>query len=127
MIKPVRFQRKRARGWNMQEESRRLNGLPAVYVGRPTVWGNPFGGNREEAVAGYREWIMSGLERRDCCTGHLYAALDARVGYPHRDKIIARLPELRDRNLCCWCSLFDKGGKKIYCHADVLLKLANEE
>ncbi len=39
--KPVRIQRKRVKGYRMQEVSLALNGLPAVYVGRPTVFGNP--------------------------------------------------------------------------------------
>lgn len=34
-MKPQRIQRKRAKGWRMPEG--------AVYVGRPTKWGNPFG------------------------------------------------------------------------------------
>ena len=38
-LKPVRIQRKRTRGYNMQAAS--PNGLPVVYVGRPTRWGNP--------------------------------------------------------------------------------------
>src|SRR5712664_3238190 len=32
--KPIRIQRKRSRGWTMPPNT--------VYVGRPTIWGNPF-------------------------------------------------------------------------------------
>lgn len=43
---PVRIQRKRARGWKAPEG--------AVYVGRPSRWGNPFTvaecGSREAAA-----------------------------------------------------------------------------
>ena len=34
---------------------------------------------------------------------------------------MADIEELRGKNLCCWCPL-DKA-----CHADILLKIANEE
>ncbi|MBK7274882.1 MAG: DUF4326 domain-containing protein [Actinomycetales bacterium] len=35
-MSPQRIQRQRTKGWRMPEG--------AVYVGRPTKWGNPFGG-----------------------------------------------------------------------------------
>lgn len=38
-IKPVRVQRLRKKGFKLQDAS--PNGLPVVYVGRPTKWGNP--------------------------------------------------------------------------------------
>jgi len=34
MSKPKRIQRSRAKGWKMPAN--------AIYVGRPTVWGNPY-------------------------------------------------------------------------------------
>jgi hypothetical protein len=34
MSKPKRIQRSRAKGWTMPAN--------AIYVGRPTVWGNPY-------------------------------------------------------------------------------------
>ena len=42
-----------------------LRGPPvnAVYVGRPTIWGNPFvigkDGSRAEVIAKYETWLMS--------------------------------------------------------------------
>jgi hypothetical protein len=42
-----RIQRKRTKGWRMPEG--------AVYVGRPSRWGNPFTGN--DAASRYREAI----------------------------------------------------------------------
>ena len=75
----------------------------AVYVGRPTKWGNPFRVgepgedglpmDRSEAVARYTRYLRS---RPD---------LDPR--------------ELRGKDLVCWCALEEP------CHADVLLQLAN--
>jgi hypothetical protein len=89
---PKRIQRKRTKGWTMP--------LGAVYVGRPTKWGNPFRGPRASAVAAYRQWI----------TGPAPIATRLR-----RD---ARI-ELRGAPLCCWCPLDQP------CHADVLLEVAN--
>lgn len=90
--KPHRIQRKRIRGWRMPED--------AVYVGRPTKWGNPhrFGG-------------------RDLCVRRYKATLSTNPWtFPTREDICT---ELRGKNLCCWCPL-DKP-----CHADVLLEIAN--
>jgi len=72
-----------------------------VYVGRPTKYGNPFrsgrGGTRDEVIAAYEKWIRSKPE--------LMAQAKA---------------ELKGKNLICWCA-------PLRCHADVLLKIANEE
>lgn len=94
---PVRIQRKRTKGWRMPPNT--------IYVGRPTKWGNPFvvGGNPQstfwcasllEAVEAFREMLPLVFLRRD-------------------------LPELRGKNLACWCPLDQP------CHADVLLEVAN--
>ena len=111
---PTRVQRKRTKGWRMPPGT--------IYVGRPTVWGNPFGsdgGNIGDAVVAFREYVMSGLENRPSTTGHFAAAADATQGYPRRKRIIDSLPQLRGKNLACWC----KPGAP--CHADVLLEIAN--
>jgi hypothetical protein len=115
---PRRIQRSRAKGWRMPEG--------AVYVGRPSKWGNPWVirqgawwmvegpglhppvrcGNREgaqlKAVAFFREAI-----RRPIKSGHW---LDFAPG---------EVVHLRGKNLACWCTLDQP------CHADVLLELAN--
>lgn len=71
----------------------------AVYVGRPTAWGNPFvvgrDGAQGECVELYREWIM---ERP-----WLHSAARRDLG---------------GKDLVCWCS-------PLPCHADVLLEIAN--
>lgn len=72
----------------------------AVYVGRPSPWGNPFDtGTREEKVENYRKWIMEWEQ-----TG-----LRQRI----RD-------ELRGKDLICFC-------KPKPCHADMLLVIAHTE
>jgi hypothetical protein len=72
-----------------------------VYVGRGrgSRWGNPF----KEGRDGTRQQVIAKYER------WLRA----------RPELMARLPELRGKVLGCWCAPKP-------CHADVLLRLANE-
>lgn len=122
MSAPRRLRLLRRRGFDLQAQSRSINGLPAVGVARPGVWGNPFvvtekvrtgcyvGGalryiavpNAEEAVATFAEMMATETE-------------PGTRAYELRK----RLPELRGKNLACWCRLDEP------CHADVLLRLAN--
>lgn len=91
---PIRVQRKRGEK------------LPpnTVYVGRPTVWGNPFGWlDRMPSIQQYGLWLAG----------------DVRMFEARRARLLLRLPELRCKNLACWCPL------SLPCHADVLLELAN--
>ena len=113
-MKPVRIQRKRTKGYNMQVESMALNGFPVVYVGRPTKWGNPY------KVIG---WMTAEL----AILCYQVALLEVKnfgeaiPPKPWANKIIADLGELRGKNLACWCKLTDD------CHADVLWELINRE
>lgn len=77
----------------------------AVYVGRPTKWGNPFkiipGGisfTAEGVVQMYRYVLEENETKR------------ARWINEHID-------ELRGKDLVCWCALDRE------CHADVLIEL----
>lgn len=91
-----RIQRQRTKGWRMPEG--------AIYVGRPSKWGNQFrvgdvwlGAQmtQRETVLRYRHWLeMKGLE--------LLAFTEPLVGH----------------DLVCWCALDEP------CHADVLLDVA---
>ena len=81
--------------------------VDAVYVGRPSQWGNPFKAEqftrsvmeasdpraRRRAVEAYRREIMN------------------HGGYVRK--------HLRGKDLACWCPLDQP------CHADVLLEIAN--
>src|SRR6218665_2387381 len=51
MARPVRMQVSRKAGFNLQEASHALNGLPAKLVTRPGPWGNPF--SIDEVAASY--------------------------------------------------------------------------
>lgn len=96
---PVRIQRQRSKGWRMPDG--------AVYVGRPTKFGNPFRAGCEvethaEAAELFREWLDDG----EPCD-------------EDRIDVLNGLKELRGKNLACFCPLDQP------CHADVLLHLAN--
>ncbi len=102
MTKPKRIQRKRTRGWKSPEGVK--------YVGRPGPFGNPFSAKAygaECAVHMFRLWLTG-----DSCGN----------SQRYRLELLRRLPELRGRDLSCWCR-----EDSPHCHADVLLALANKE
>lgn len=101
MTTPKRIQRKRTKGWQMPAN--------AVYVGRPTRYGNPFA-ITEDRDAGdvriaFRTWLLV-----EGCHANMPDKKQA---------ILDSLDELRGKDLACWCRLDQP------CHADVLLELAN--
>lgn len=77
----------------------RHGGRYDVYIGRPSIWGNPFiigrDGTREEVVEKYENYARSD------------------------PKIMASLDKLEGRVLGCFC-------KPEACHGDVLVKLLEE-
>lgn len=73
----------------------------AIYVGRPTKWGNPYSlkdeRDRGEILRLYEEWLLS------------------------QPDIVAEVKrELKGKHLVCWCA-------PQACHADILLRIANED
>lgn len=84
-----------------------------VYVGRPSLFGNPFVAGRSqdaaECVRLFRLWLAG----EPASAGERFTFLSAR-----RAKVLAALPTLRGKDLACYCG----DGP---CHADVLLELAN--
>ena len=83
----------------------------AVYVGRPSKWGNPFtigrDGTRLEVIERYRRFIEGEL---------LYQDTYAMSNNPND---ILDISELRGKDLVCWCA-------PLPCHADVLMEVANK-
>lgn len=75
----------------------------AVYVGRPSPFGNPFiigrDGSREQVIDKYERWIFQIQQSR----------LRVRMQ-----------KELRGKDLLCWCAPHE-------CHADIILKIANAD
>lgn len=114
-VRPIRLQRSRAKGSKLVSP----NGLPVVCVTRPGVFGNPFSWRK------LRELGFIGTERqlKRAAVDHFRMWLAGNVGWPgtptQREAIRASLPDLRGKNLACWC----RPGEP--CHADVLLELAN--
>ena len=138
-MNPQRIQRQRAKGWRMPDNT--------VYVGRGSMWGNPFAvlfGQRADTLG-----VMSDLNVVDIRSGEVIAfhcltkaealsraafQFDCLIrgavdGHPLRQATLDvepdfaaladHLHELRGKNLACWCPLDQP------CHADVLLELAN--
>jgi hypothetical protein len=81
--------------WNIRNPQRPND---AVYIGRPSKWGNPYvigrDGSRELVIARYRDYILK---------SPLLGAV---------------LKELRGKHLVCFCA-------PLPCHGDVLLEIAN--
>lgn len=70
-----------------------------IYIGRPSLWGNPFtigrDGDRAEVIRKYEAWIRA------------------------QPQLLAQVHTLRGKVLGCWCS-------PQACHGDVLARLARE-
>ncbi len=113
---PVRIQRRRTAGYRMPEG--------AVYVGRPTRWGNPFkvGDACTESV--YVSALIDGvpLARSGVVEDAAHAVtlfqfwLFVKVPFTAAELQAG----LEGRDLACWCRV----GQP--CHADVLLEIANQ-
>ncbi len=127
--RPARLCLSRRKDFDMQALSRSINGLEAVKVTRPSIFGNPFSvlpkhepgktfhGARailagELAFGGYV--AVPTVEDAVACFREMMTMPGDRP-----DAIRARLPQLRGKNLGCFCA---RGSP---CHADVLLELAN--
>ena len=107
---PIRIQRSR------QHKQVSPNGLPVVYVGRPSKWGNPF----KVGVSLRKEPKESKYDYARMSVDDAVNAYKEIIQYwINKEPGKYNLSELKDKNLSCWCSLTCK------CHADVLLELAN--
>lgn len=110
-MKPIRIQRSR------KHKQVSPNGLPIVYVGRPTKFGNPFLVSElgaKEAVLRYRECILN--------NAMVYLWIDeiqASIEFDRFKWMSENIKTLQGKNLACFCSL------SCECHADILLSIAN--
>ncbi len=93
-MRPKRIQRKRTKGWRMPKG--------AVYVGRPSRWGNPHSWKEHGRQGAVDMFVSDKL----CGVSGMYFANEIAL-------------ELEGKNLACWCPLDDS------CHADLLLEIAN--
>lgn len=110
-MKPIRIQRKRTKGWRMPENT--------VYVGRPSRWGNPF---RVGEMWGRRRMEPGGGEKScgPISDNNEAVRLFKRFTARKTQYQIHAAQHLRGKNLACWCLIGSP------CHADILLKIANE-
>lgn len=130
MTAPVRLQRSRAKGSHLVSP----NGLPCVYVGRPSKWGNPFVLRQEQRFVSVGvEWSDDYPDLIRACSGRLFmypskgAAAGAAIRFHAKALSVGLLKvsvadirrELAGKNLVCWCPIGSP------CHADVLLRVAN--
>ena len=97
---PTRVQLSRKKGFRLPPNT--------VTVSRPSRYGNPFNVTPDRtqamAVTAFEMWLtgnFTGLEKEKLF-------------------ILSTLHELKGKNLACWC----KPGTP--CHADVLLRMANQ-
>ena len=108
-----RVQRSRRKGYRTPEGT--------IYVGRPTIWGNPFavsGRGHAKATILHKEWLAGRLgaltlERMGYCPAEIETL--GRL----RERVLTRLHELAGHDLACWCPLTSQ-----WCHAETLLALA---
>lgn len=110
---PIRIQRKRTKGWKMPENT--------VSVTRPGKWGNPYhvvhcGENSFGVIYknGTLELMIAWAIPEEMA---LKLAIQKYEEGVNNEEVQKRL---KGKNLACFCPL-DKP-----CHADILLKLANE-
>ena len=109
LASPRRIQLSRKGGWKMPPNT--------VVVSRPSKWGNPYklGGfvpcigtlkNMTDVVEAYRQYVVERLAEENPRGAVLRLDMDI---------------NLKGKNLACWCPLDQP------CHADVLLRRANEK
>lgn len=113
----LRVQRRRAKG---------EPGMPkgAVYVGRPTILGNPFIHPEPlEAVKAYARLLTENSPSFQIGPGGLQFAANYNIccleWWFQKEMLPGLLSQIRGKQLACWCPL-DRP-----CHADVLAALAN--
>lgn len=122
MTAPVRIQRKRNKGFNLQLESRATNGLECVNVTRPGPYGNPFFKGCGIGYGFFDEKMQS--TQHDVSDPRVQVMwfrqrmADMRRHEP--EKFEALVSKLSGKNVACWCKTTD------VCHGDVWLELAAE-
>ena len=127
-IKPVRVQRLRKKGFKLQDAS--PNGLPVVYVGRPTKWGNPLKlvGDMIYINASWRRKILDPwvyfkqgtiedvVKYYDLLLNGEWLGDNEDMRYWNIELHKLPINELKGKDLACFCSLSHP------CHVDVLLE-----
>lgn len=120
-----RIQRRRTKGYRMPKS--------AMYVGRPTKWGNPFKdvGDMVYVYAGHRRkvlnpWVYFCMQTEKINAAFLfrkmlmnYNSLDVEPAIKIKFKyMVDTLKDLDGKDLACFCKLSQE------CHADALIELS---
>lgn len=118
---PRRIQRRRVFGWRAPEG--------AVYVGRPTRFGNPYRLVRADhgllvqfgdTGGSVGVWPSEAEARR-----YATEAFRVWIEQPEQEELRRLVPQLlHGRDLTCWCPLPEL-GQPDHCHGAILLRLAN--
>lgn len=89
--------------------------MPAntVVVSRPSKWGNPFKVERKGPLKDLRE----GMDAAEAKEAFAMMMETGGLAYCNAENVRR---ELKGKNLACWCKIGTP------CHADVLLKIAND-
>jgi len=112
-------------GRRIQRPRRKGTALPegTIYVGRPTMWGNPFEHRQwghAKATILHKNWLDGKLgaltlERMGFCPSEIEALERLRA------RVLTDLHKLAGHHLACWCSPSSE-----WCHAATLLRMAPE-
>jgi len=94
--------------------NKRTDKIPsdAVYVGRPSKWGNPITVKELERL--YTNATRVELHQKAVDWYRVYIT----TPFGKSQELMTQIGELRGKDLVCWCA-------PLPCHADVLLELAN--
>lgn len=88
-------------------ENKRTYRGKGVYIGRPSLLGNPFrigaDGTREEVIAKHRRWLWEQIKQ----LGEVYRELCR----------LAEAARAGDLTLICWCK---ERRREVSCHGDTL-------
>lgn len=115
----------------VQRSRKKGSRLPpnTVCVTRPGPFSNPWKLDDRTTtaccVASFRRClfrVLNGMLREDT---NPWGKPVTRAEWDHFDRMAERLPELRGKNLACWCKIVESASHM--CHGDVLLEFANRE
>lgn len=129
MAEPRRYQRTRLPQYLRSADQSPPPGT--IYVGRPSIYGNPFRLGESYCgptirahhtaagvVEAFRTWLA--LDTLD----PLFWDRELIVAHVKIKAALIR-GDLAGRDVSCWCPLVDDEGRRVPCHADILLAAAN--
>lgn len=113
-MKPQRIQLSRKKGWRLPPNT--------VKVDRTTVWGNPYVIGEPVDLKQAKKWgfNLKHTETQAADRADAVRRFAQNIAFDDASRYAIR-NVLKGKNLACWCPLDQP------CHADLLLKIANEE